>query len=135
MIKFFLLIIFFYQISLSQNDITTIEKMRYQAMIDADAQTLNSLLHDMLIYNHSNGHSETKEEFINSIQSGKLDYKKIETSNVTVIEFHNTIILSGIVEMNVVFNFEDLKLKSRFSAVYVSDKGWRLVLWQSTKIN
>ncbi|MCX7878159.1 MAG: nuclear transport factor 2 family protein [Ignavibacteria bacterium] len=134
MFKFFLCLFVLVNITIAQDDISQIEKMRYQAMIDSDVQTLNSLLHDMLVYNHSDGTSQTKEEFIKSVAEGKLDYKKIETDNVTVIGFKTTIILSGIVQMDVVLNNQDLKIKSRFSAVYVSDKGWRLILWQTTRM-
>jgi len=116
-------------------DILETENLRYEAMISADTSVLIQLLHDSLIYNHSNGISETKTDFINSVTTGKIKYGEIRIESRKILNYGNFCILSGVINMKVVFNDQDLYITSRYSAVYVLNDRWKLILWQSTRIN
>lgn len=56
-----------------------------EAMIAADTNALNKLLHDSLSYGHSNGWVETKAEQKANLYNGTIKYHKIDQPELEVI--------------------------------------------------
>jgi hypothetical protein len=54
------------------------EDRRYQAMLDADLETLDALCTDELSYTHSNGVRDTKEEYFGKVREGYYVYHRID---------------------------------------------------------
>jgi len=54
------------------------EDRRYQAMLDADLDTLDALCADALSYTHSNGVRDTKAEYFDKVRSGYYVYHRID---------------------------------------------------------
>jgi hypothetical protein len=52
-------------------------------MIEPDAKVLEHILHEKLIYGHSNGTNESKYEVIDVLISAKSDYIKLNFGNPT----------------------------------------------------
>ncbi len=55
-----------------------------QAMIDADKNALEKILHEDLSYGHSSGTIETKAMLIESLVSGNADFKTMDLTDQTV---------------------------------------------------
>src|SRR3954453_16462992 len=54
------------------------EDRRYQAMLDADLETLDALCAEELSYTHSNGVRDTKEEYFAKLREGYYVYHRID---------------------------------------------------------
>lgn len=55
-----------------------------KAMIDADTEKLGSMLADDIILRHITGQTQTKQEWLNEVGSGSMDYHKIEQRDVDI---------------------------------------------------
>jgi Domain of unknown function (DUF4440) len=62
-------------------------------MIEPDAKVLDRLLHEKLIYGHSNGTNETKKDVIEVLTTGKSDYIKLDFANPTYTFSKNTAVV------------------------------------------
>ena len=60
------------------------ELKRFEAATKNDLDTLGKLLADDLTYTHSTGVLETKTVFLESLKSGKLQFKTIEPADLQV---------------------------------------------------
>jgi len=54
------------------------------AMVDPAKEKLEALITDSLIYGHSGGHLDSKEEFITKLVTGKSDFVSIDITNQTI---------------------------------------------------
>jgi hypothetical protein len=142
--KYFLLanVIFYGQTIKAQNNIKekviTLEKQRFAAMMNKDTLFLRQVLADDLIYSHTSGEIDTKESFIRTIATGRLIYKKMDWQGAEVRAYKNTVILNGRMQISLGNNKDDkiLELVIKYLDVYrKSGKSWKLVAWQSAKLN
>jgi hypothetical protein len=112
------------------------ENARFAAMVKADRPALEKLLADDLTYTHTTALFETKEQFIASVTSGKIDYVSIVPSEPDwkVRISGNTAIVNGVAAINVIDTGKDNKIKVRFSTVHTNRGGtWQLQSWQATR--
>ena len=138
--KYPLLIIAFFvclsQASIAQNDaLLKSEDARFAAQMSRDSLSLNKLLHPQLVYIHSNTLTETKADFILSVVSGSIIYRKIEAQNRVVRRYGKNYIVNGNVSVSGFLKKEAFVVKLKYTAIYLK-KGhsYQLVSWQSTKI-
>ena len=62
----------------SKDTIRLLESRRYRAMCEADAETLEELLADSLVYTHSYGGADSKASYLDGIRSKKWIYQEVE---------------------------------------------------------
>jgi Domain of unknown function (DUF4440) len=62
-------------------------------MIEPDPKVLDRMLHEKLIYGHSNGTNETKKDVIEVLTTGKSDYIKLDFANPTYTFSKNTAVV------------------------------------------
>ena len=111
------------------------ELARFEAATKNDLDTLGKLLADDLTYTHSTGVLETKEVFLASLKSGKLQFKKIEPADLLVRVFDKTAVINGTAKVSVVSEGQPKDLSLRFTDVWVNRAGkWQMVAWQSVKL-
>ena len=67
-----------------EKEVIQVENRRFKAMMDADADALESILADALTYTHTSAALETKECFIRRLASGTLKYESVALSNMQV---------------------------------------------------
>lgn len=116
------------------DEIISLEKRRIEAMTNQDAEALDKILADDLIYTHSSGRTETKAEFITNATSGAIRYRALSQEDVTVRRFGDTAIVTGHGIVHVESSSGEKKFPVRFIDVYVKQDGaWRMIAWQSTK--
>ena len=137
---YFLLLLFAFNSGFAQaveTRILKLEKARFNAMIAKDGKYLNSVLSDDLVYIHSNGAQDTKESFINSITSGKLQYFSIDVQNADIKVNNSTAWIHGAAKVKVRNGNEApiMELSIRFLDIYKREGGlWKLVAWQSARL-
>jgi ketosteroid isomerase-like protein len=111
------------------------ELKRFEAATKNDFDTLAKLLAEDLTYTHSTGILETKAVFLDSLKSGKLQFKKIEPADLQVRVYGTTAVINGTAKVSVVSNGQAKDIELRFTDVWASRAGqWQMVAWQSTKL-
>src|ERR1043165_507442 len=103
-----------------------------QAAIKKDAAALQRFLADDLAYSHSDGHTQTKAEYIAAVtRSGR--YESFTESDTKVKVYGKAAVLRGFVDVKVANQapYRVLTLE-----VYVENNGqWQMAAHQSVRIN
>ncbi|HKJ17337.1 MAG TPA: nuclear transport factor 2 family protein [Xanthomonadales bacterium] len=136
---FGILFLITWQIAIAQNkEINSPEKRildqqsaRFTAMIEADVVKLESLLADDLTYGHTKGDTETKAGFIETVKTERIDYLSFVPSDIDVRIYENTAVLTGFIDVRVIYKNEELVFTTRFLEVQRKvDGNWLLAAWQ-----
>jgi ketosteroid isomerase-like protein len=111
------------------------ELKRFEAAQKNDLDALGKLLADDLTYTHATGVLETKAVFLDSLKSGKLQFKKIEPADLQVRVFGTSAVINGTAKISVVSEGQPKDVHIRFTDVWTNHAGnWQMVAWQSTKL-
>ena len=118
-----------------KDTIRLLESRRYRAMCEGDAQTLDQLLADSLVYTHSYGGADTKASYLDGIRSKKWVYRNIERPTEDIQVHGDCAVVTGQVRIELLSDGKPKTLNSRFTNVWVKGaKGWQMVAWQSTPL-
>ena len=115
------------------------ENERYTAMVKPDYAVLEKLIADNAVYSHSTGTVQSKQQFVDSLKSGKMRYRKI-TPQVPLIRFYGNIaILNGVGDFEVTLNNDQQSARLVYTAIYnLTGEGtsriWQLVSWHSSAV-
>lgn len=136
---FFLLLLFSVVTGFSQSKkqlkFEALERQRFKAMTTKNTAALEVMLSDQLTYTHSNGLIEDKQQHLENIRTGKLQYRSIQPEEMKLRFYRRTVVGTGIVNVTGVLNEKEFTVRLRFTDVYVKQKGkWRLAAWQSLKL-
>ena len=114
--------------------VMALEDARVAALCEQDADTLDRLLSDSMVYVHSTGLLDTKQSFLDHVRHGPIQYKSFERSNVEAHAAGNeTVIVRGVAAAGVEFDGKPIDLHFRYLAVWVQHGGvWRFEAWQSS---
>ncbi|RSK43419.1 nuclear transport factor 2 family protein [Hymenobacter perfusus] len=120
-------------------EVELLERQRFEAQVKKDYAVLEKVFADDLVYTHSNGKQNNKQEYIQSIRDGKSQYEKIDVEALNVRAYHDgrTAVVNGTITITLpnksdgTPNLAHLK----YVVVQIKDpkKGWQVVLWQSQK--
>jgi uncharacterized protein (TIGR02246 family) len=112
------------------------EDARFAAMVAADPEAMRRRFADDLVYVHSTGVVEDREQLIASIVGRKLQYLAIEPSaRRVVIQGADAAFVHGIAHIMARSGDQALEFPARYLAVYVlQDGAWRLRAWQSLRL-
>jgi hypothetical protein len=111
------------------------EMLRFKAQTNRDTLALKTLLADNLYYAHSNGLLENKQDFIKSINSGKIIYDSITIDKHSIQKQGQSAIITGECKVKGVINDKAFDIRLRYLSVYTKQKGrWKLAAWQSLKL-
>ena len=119
----------------TSSPVLTDENRRFAAMTQADTAALSRLLHEDLIYIHSNALTESKAQHLAAIAAKRLVYQKMTPENVKVRRYGKTALTNGTVQVKGLLNDKPFELNLAYTAVYRKKRGiWRLLNWQSTRL-
>jgi ketosteroid isomerase-like protein len=112
------------------------EQQFFFALTSGDMITLDKILTpDFLVVDVMSGSEVTKAAFMDVLRSGMLKFDMIEAKETRVRLYENTAIVTGRTEMNGQFHGERFALNSRYTHVYVENRGrWQLASAQGTQI-
>lgn len=119
--------------------IEDLEKKRFAAQVAKDADYMNKIFADDLIYVHSSGKADNKEAYIASVLNGSSVYSKVDIEELTVRAYNKgqTAIVNGkVLITQPPVDGKPTLLHLRYLVVYVKDskKGWQLNSWQALKL-
>ena len=83
-----------------QNEVLERFQTFQQAMIEKDLEKLNEIICDDYILTHMSGKTQTKEEFIDEINNGTLNYYKSTIDNPNIEIFDGKAVLEAYVTLD-----------------------------------
>jgi hypothetical protein len=112
------------------------ERALYRAQVAGDVETLNPMLGAGLVYIHSTGIAETKEEYLAGVADALYEYGSIESRDTRLQVFAGVAIMNGLVDMTVSAHGAAKRLiHLLFCLVWIrQDDTWRLDFRQATRI-
>ena len=120
---------------MDKDGIRKLEDQRYRAMCEGDAQTLDKLLADSLVYTHSYGGSDGKAAYLDGIRAKKWIYRKIERPKESIQMHGDCAVVTGQVRIELLSEGKLKTLNSAYTNVWIRGvKGWQMVAWQSTPL-
>jgi len=113
--------------------VLALDEERFDAQVAADKARLEQLLADELHYTHSNALVDTKASYIDSIVSGRVQYRRIERSGQQATVFGDAAVCTGSATLHVTAGGHERTLTLRYTDVWVRrGAAWQMVAWQST---
>jgi ketosteroid isomerase-like protein len=104
-------------------------------MTENNLSALAPLLAEDLVYVHSTGARESKQQFLERLRSGSLRYHSIEPSETLVQESGDDARITGRAKVRVTMNGADRNLEISYVSLYRRTSGrWQLTSWQSSRI-
>lgn len=118
--------------------ILQLEKNRFKAMINKDSAFMAKVFASDLLYIHSNGMQDSKETLIQNIMNRNLDYIAVELTQADVRTTNQFVWVHGAAKIKV-RNGKDapeIEMSIRYLDIYKREDGdWKLVAWQSARLN
>ena len=112
-----------------------LEDRRYQAMIDADLETMDRLCAEELSYAHSSGVRDTKQEYFEKVRSGYYDYHSIDHPVERVEVVGDTAIVAGRMTADLTVQGTRKTIDNLALAVWTKEGGeWRLLAYAPTPL-
>ena len=100
-----------------------------------DFALLEKVLGDDLIYTHSNGNSDTKKTYIESLKSGKAKYFEVNHESMEVRLYGKFAVLTARIGVKTLSNGQPTPMKMSILHVYEKRKGqWQLIAHQSARL-
>jgi uncharacterized protein (TIGR02246 family) len=111
------------------------EDARFAAMVAADAAEMQRWFADDLVYVHSSGQVESRDQLVESITSGRMRYLAVTPVERQVVPLGAAAAaVRGRGRFQVTAGGNALDLQIRYLAVYGNEDGvWRLRSWQSLR--
>lgn len=104
-----------------------------QSAVKQDEAGLRRFLSDDLTYAHSNGHVQTRAEYITAVTRGPARYESFNFSDVKITFYGKTAVLTGFVDVKMV---NTPLFRVRTLQVYVDNAGqWQMAAHQSARLN
>lgn len=112
------------------------ERALYRAQVAGDVDALAPMLGSALVYIHSTGIAESKDEYLAGVADGLYEYGSIESRDTRLQVFAGVALLNGIVDMTVSAHGAAKQLiHLLFCLAWVrQDDVWRLDFRQATRI-
>ena len=120
------------------DDIRSLERARFAAMISGDLTALSALLDDDLTYVHSNGQAESKDEYLDSLRNGRVMYESISVTSDRHWQAEGCFVLVQFVSarMRIEVGADPVERSLTIMSVWrKAPTGWRLIAMQSTARN
>ncbi|WP_335943997.1 nuclear transport factor 2 family protein [Pseudomonas sp. G166] len=115
--------------------IRSLEKQRFQAVVDGDFNQFAALAHPELAYVHSSGTVDTVESYLKKCHSGYYVYKSIDHPIDEIRVYGESVLVIGEMNAEMIINGEARSLRNKSLAVWVKLEGhWKLAAYQATPI-
>jgi ketosteroid isomerase-like protein len=113
--------------------VLALENERYAAMLAGDADALDRLLSNRLVYVHSTGGRDTKAEYLDRVRSGFFVYETIDHPVEVIIVAGGAAVVVGAMNARVQRDGKLVDLRNSVCAVWAGEDGtWRLVAFAPT---
>ena len=119
----------------AQQEVLAAHEERRIATLNGDANTVASMMTDDLTFTHANAVVETKEQFIDALETRRLQYKTLTDEDLQVRVNGTTGVVSGTVHIVVDASGTEYDLRVLFTELWVKeDDTWKMMLWHATEV-
>lgn len=119
----------------AEQEVLEAHEKRRTATLNGDANTVASMMTDDLTFTHANAVVETKEQFIDALESRRLQYKTLTDEDLQVRVNGTTGVVSGTVHIVVDASGTEYDLRVLFTELWVKeDDTWKMMLWHATEV-
>jgi ketosteroid isomerase-like protein len=117
-----------------EKEVLAAHEKRRVATLEGDAGTVASLMTDDLTFTHANAVVETKEQFVDALQTRRLQYKALTDEDRQIRVNGSTGVVSGTCRILVDASGTEIDIRVRFSELWVKEgEAWRMMLWHATE--
>ena len=110
-----------------EEQIIRLSKRKFEWLVAKNIDSLKTVLDDQTRYVHSNGWIQTKQEVLDDVVSGKLNYQEVIVTEATVRLYPNMALLIGKGKFSGVVNKNLFTMDLLYTEVYVK-KGMKWLL-------
>lgn len=104
------------------------EERLLEAMRTANADLLDSLLHDDLLFNGPTGETATKAQDLANYRSGGIQLRTLESSDLTLSEIGDTVVVAVTVKLQGSYMGQELDLRARYLRVWKQfGQEWKVI--------
>jgi len=122
--------------SIDSTELSRLEKVWNEAHVQGDAAALEQLWADDLTVAVPNMALITKQTAVSMARSGRIKFKRYETSDIGIRVYGDAAVVTGVVERTRTLNGRDVDDKWRFTKVYIRRAGrWQVVAWHASTID
>lgn len=108
---------------------------RFALTAGGDLDELAGMLTIDMNYTHSTAAVDTKAQFLDSLQSGRVQYVSITPEERSVRVYGDVGVVQGVARVLVKVSDRDIDVRLRFTELFVKQDGtWKMALWHSTKV-
>ena len=107
----------------SEQQILKTLEQRGEAQIQRDFPTLERLMAEECTYTHASSQTQSKAEFLADLKSGKRVYKALKNTDLHVMVYGDTAVLTGRSNISAVNDGKDVEVATKFLEVYVNRNG------------
>jgi ketosteroid isomerase-like protein len=119
----------------AQQEVLAAHEKRRIATLNGDANTVASMMTDDLTFTHANAVVETKEQFVDALQTQRLQYKTLTDEDRQIRVNGNTGVVSGTVHIVVDASGTEYDLRVVFTELWVKEGDtWKMMLWHATEV-
>ena len=112
------------------------ERALYRAQVAGSVDEIRPMLGANLVYIHSTGVAETRDEYLDGVASKLYEYGEIGSRDTRVQVFDDVAVVNGVVDMTVsAHGAAKTLIHLLFCLVWIREDGaWRLDFRQATRI-
>ena len=119
----------------AEQEVLAVHEKRRLATLNGDASTVASMMTDDLTFTHANAVVETKEQFIEALETKRLQYKTLADEDLQVRVKGSTGVVSGTVHIVVDAAGTEYDLRVLFTELWVKEGDtWKMMLWHATEV-
>lgn len=109
--------------------------LKNKYLIEADYGALSEIIHDNVVYGHSNCWIQDKEDITGVTPKDSLTYIKIEANDLNIDVIGETGIIQGTAQFVGIYKLDTFDLNLCFVETYAHiDDSWKLVARQSASV-
>ncbi|MFE4545478.1 nuclear transport factor 2 family protein [Arthrobacter sp. NPDC056727] len=115
--------------------IQSLEKQRYDAVLNGDFDTFQKLCHPDLVYGHTAGNRDSLATYVAKLRSGELRYHWIEHEIENLVISGDTALVLGKMVAKVSVNETDKSLNNASLSVWTKVAGdWKFIAYHPTPL-
>jgi ketosteroid isomerase-like protein len=119
----------------AEREVLAAHEKRRLATLNGDASTVASMMTDDLTFTHANAVVETKEQFIDALETKRLQYRTLTDEDLQVRVKGSTGVVSGTVHIVVDAAGTEYDLRVLFTELWVKEGDtWKMMLWHATEV-
>lgn len=112
-----------------------LEARRYGLMADGDAEALADLLAEELLYLHSSGQLDGKQEYLEPIRTGVLKYLTVDHVEEQVTIVGEVAVVLGTMEADVLLDGVERKVRNQHMVVWTRQAGeWKVLAYHPAPV-